>query len=379
MSLPPELSETQAQVRREGVLASVRLMLEQQRVAANAERRRFFQPDCASPQAYAESLGEYRTRLREMLGWPLWPPASYESPASSSDPTLPDAEYSLLQEDEGGRIYLLEVSVLGDAKGFGLLFLPPNATNASGAVPQRLPLVIAQHGGLGTPEVAAGLTGNGSTANYNDLIRGLRCNSHYRGKAAVFAPQLLVWDKGQEPQFNQNLLDREFRHLGGSRAAYDLLQLQRFLDVLVLHPEIDPESIGMAGLSYGGFYTLYFAALEPRIRVAVSSCFVNDRYRYNWEDWVWKGSATRFLDSEVARMICPRPLFLEAGAADTLFAEEGFMLVAEEVAETYARLGIPDHFAARVHPGGHEYDTDSAATAFLMKWLLRQSESEAAP
>jgi dienelactone hydrolase len=136
-----------------------------------------------------------------------------------------------------------------------------------------------------------------------------------------------------------------------------------------LHPEIEPNRIGMTGLSYGGFYTLFFSALEPRIRVAVSSCFVNDRYRYNWEDWVWKGSATCFLDEEVAKMICPRPLFLEAGEKDEIFAANGFPAVAQEVAGAYSALGIPDRFQSRVHHGGHEYDPDGQAEAFLLKWL----------
>lgn len=329
---------------RASLFGSVKALLSRERDAANAERQAAFCPDLSSPECYAASLAPYRQTLTQMLGWPLTKP----SPAISS-------ECDLLEEDELGRIYRVRVQLLPQVKTYSLLFLPQTMGT--------YPLVIAQHGGLGSPELAAGLIG-GDSANYNEMIRGLRT----RG-IAVFAPQLLVWASGQEPAFDQNLLDREFRHLGGSRAAFDLCQLKASFNWLVTHPEIDPERISMAGLSYGGFYTLFFAALEPRIRAVVSSCFVNDRYRYNWEDLVWTGSARRFLDSEVARMICPRPLFLEAGNHDDVFNADGFPEPAAEVTETYHKLGIADHCRVRLHSGGHEFDPDGEALRFLLDWI----------
>ncbi len=329
---------------RASYLDSVHNLLTRKREQAALSRRQFFCPNLQSPETYAASLEKYRAALQGMLGWPLT--------ESTGDP---QATVTLISEDSRSRVYRINLDVLGAVRAYGLLFLPRDRG--------RYPLVLAQHGGLGAPELAAGLT-DGSSANYNALIGGLRDHP-----VAIFAPQLLVWHDGQRPAFDQNLLDREFRHLGGSRAAMDLQTLRTFLNWLVTYEEIDASRIGMAGLSYGGFYTLYLTALEPRIRVAVSSCFINDRYRYNWEDWVWTGSACQFLDSEVARMICPRPLFLETGQRDEVFAVDGFPAVAEEVAGTYQSLGIRDRFESRTHPGGHEYDPDGKAQAFLLKWL----------
>jgi len=329
---------------RAALLASVGRLLEQRRASAAEFRRSGFQPDMTGAEAYARSLSPYRDAFRSMLGWPL-----------DEAIGVPETECVLISEDGGGRIYRVSQTLLGVARTYGLLFLPAGTG--------RHPLVIAQHGGKGSPELAAGLGAIGS-ANYNRLIQGLR----ERG-VAVFAQQLLVWDDGQEPQFNQYALDREFRHLGGSRVAFDLCQLQGSFNWLLEHPEIDRERIGMAGLSYGGFYTLAFTALEPRIRVAVASCFMNDRFRYDWEDLVWTGSALRFLDSEIARLVCPRPLFLEAGETDEVFGVEGFFAPSEEVASCYAALGLGDRLERRTHPGGHEYDIDGRAEAFLLKWL----------
>lgn len=338
------LNQSEFIAARKAHLESVQTLLRAKREEAQKERRKFFQPCGTSEADYEKSLPAYRTTLKNMLGWPLTEPSF-----------VPKATITPLSENAEGRAYRVSFEMYGQTQCYGLLFLPPNAG--------RYPLVITQHGGLGSPELAAGLM-DGSSANYNQLIRGLRSEN-----IAVFAPQLLVWDKGQEPSFDQNLLDREFRHLGGSRAAFDLQVLQSSLNWLVTHPEINESRIGMAGLSYGGFYTLFLSALDPRIRVAVCSCFINDRFRYNWEDWVWTGSANRFLDSEVARMVCPRPLFMEAGEKDEVFEVSGFSAVAQEVAQTYRALGIADRFHSRIHPGGHEYDPDGKAREFLLKWL----------
>jgi hypothetical protein len=289
-------------------------------------------------------LATYRDRLTSLLGWPLTEPA-----------LVPEGEATWISDDKHGRIFRVHVKTVGGMSAYGLLFLPQAKGN--------YPLVIAQHGGHGAPELVAGFWPD-APSNYNGMITRLR----ERG-VAVFAPQLLVWDKGLEPHFDQNQLDRKFRHLGGSRAAFDLCQLRDLMNWLVGHPEINAARIGMTGLSYGGFYSLFFSALEPRIKVVVSSCFVNDRHRYDWEDWVWAGSALHFLDAEVARMICPRPLFLEAGARDELFSPEGFPPVAREVGAAYESMELASRYESRLHEGAHEYDPDGRATAFLLKWL----------
>lgn len=51
-------------------------------------------------------------------------------------------------------------------------------------------------------------------------------------------------------------------------------------------PTVDSNKTGMVGLSYVGFYTLYIAALDTRIKAAVSCSFFNDRDRYPWSDLV---------------------------------------------------------------------------------------------
>ena len=59
--------------------------------------------------------------------------------------------------------------------------------------------------------------------------------------------------------------------LGSQFAQYRVWDGIRAVDYLLSRPEVDPERIGCTGQSGGGTMTMYLAALEPRIKVAVTS------------------------------------------------------------------------------------------------------------
>jgi dienelactone hydrolase len=56
----------------------------------------------------------------------------------------------------------------------------------------------------------------------------------------------------------------------------DIWDTSRAIDYLQTLHFIDPEKIGMTGHSYGGHSTIFTAALEPRIKVAVANGPVSD-------------------------------------------------------------------------------------------------------
>jgi hypothetical protein len=236
---------------------------------------------------------------------------------------------------------------------YGILFMP------KGEGPH--PLIISQHGGKGTPELCSSFF---NSSNYNDM--SLRLRKH---GCAVFAPQLLLWGEDFGPDNERLAMDRGLKQLGGSITAFEVTGLRRCLDALLLKPEIDRKRVGMIGLSYGGFYTLFMSALDTRIKAAVSSCFFNNRWEYNWEDWVWRNSGRQFLDSEIASMICPRPLYIEVGVEDDLFDIANVPSEFEKVRERYDKLGIPDSLGYKEHEGAHELDKEDDGINFLMRHL----------
>ncbi len=319
--------------------------IRRQQAQATGRRKQFFQPDTSSLEAYADSVETYRRQFAAMLGWPL----------TERRPThAPTMRRKLVARDSLGAIYRTWTQTLPGLETYGLLFLPP------GKGPHGL--VISQHGGLGSPEIAAGFF---KSDNYNDMTRRM-----LRTGLAVYSPQTLLWRPEYGPKFNRQDVDSRLKQTGGSITALELYQLQRCLDALVARPDIDASRIGMIGLSYGGFHTLFLAAIDTRIRAAVSSCFFNDRTVYGGSDWVWPNAANTFLDAEIACLVAPRPLYIEVGKKDTLFAVASARGPAREVKRMYAKLGIASRFRYREHKGGHELDKSPAPVEFLQKHLI---------
>ncbi|MFA5205521.1 MAG: CocE/NonD family hydrolase [Lentisphaeria bacterium] len=319
-------------------------------------RQAFFHPDTSGLAAFNRSVSRYRAKFRDLLGWPLNDPAFRRLP-----PPVP-SELRQVGTDDLGTIHRLVLPCADGISLYGLLFLPHR--------PPPHPLVIAQHGGLGTPEVCSGLLATGS-GNYRGMTRRV-----WRLGAAVFAPQLLLWDKeyGTDPDGKaaheiRQQLDVQLKQAGGSVTAVELFKLGRALDYLLARGDMDRTRVGMIGLSYGGFYTLLAAALDTRLRAAVSSCYINDRYRYDWPDWTWHDAANRFLDPEIASLVCPRALRLEAGQRDDLFDVSGACKVGEQTRALYERLGLGDRFEFEAFDGGHELHPGPAPIAFLRRHL----------
>lgn len=319
-------------------------------------RERYFAPDYSDCESYAASTERYREDFAAMLGLPL--PLPLGAPVGDigqlDEAQLEEAQYEKIAEDALGSIYRVTVPVHGKLQAYGLFFRP------EGEGP--FPLVISQHGGQGTPEMTAGFF---DSTNYNDMTRRI-----LRRGAAVFAPQLLLWEAGRfGPGFDRTLMDVRLKQLGTSITAVELVKIRCCLDSLLLRPDIDSGRVGMLGLSYGGFYTLFAAALDTRISVAVSSCFVNDRFTYGWSDWTWTQSGNTFLDAEVCGLICPRPLYIEGGSSDELFTVEGFQAESGRAKCHYEKLGIAERLKAVVFEGGHELNPHDEPLDFLFQHL----------
>ena len=330
---------------RQTMLAEVKALVGKEQRKADRRRKQYFRPDLSSVAAFEQSTAKYREELIAMLGWPL-------TEGWSTDP--PTASIQRVAQDSLGRISRVLIETLPGVHTYGLFFRPP------GKGP--FPLVVSQHGGGGTPELCSGFFGS---ANYNDMTRRVLG----RGMA-VFVPQLLLWNSESfGPPHEKDVIDRRLKQLGGSLAALDLYRISRSLDYLATRRDIDAERIGMIGLSYGGFYTLFAAAIDLRIRAAVSSCFFNNRKMYDFVDWVWFNAANRFMDAEVGALVCPRPLYVEVGQQDELFDVRHARPEARKLEDLYQRLGLPQAFHFEEHAGGHELDKSDGGIDFLCRHL----------
>ena len=343
-------SPTAAAPYRARILTETAVYIAAMRADADARRAAYFAPDTASPEAYAASLAPYRRELFAMLGRPL-------TEVPDAAPAL--VERTLLDDADDGRLERIVIECVPGLCSCGLLFTPKT--------PGPHPYVTALHGGLGTPEIVSSVY---PSANYNDLVQRIRRATG----AIVWAPQLILWDEKyatcDEEKQNHIQLDYHLKQVGGSLAALEVFKLMRSVDWLCANLPIDPARMGIAGLSYGGFYTLLTAACDVRYKAALSSGFFNDRYAHCWGDWHWFDSASRFLDGELAALVCPRALCIEVGERDNLFRPEPARALAAKVADIFVRIGCGDSFRFVVHPCTHEFCRDDANVAWFADKLL---------
>jgi len=281
---------------------------------------------------YAKGIFKNQERCREdlkkMLGWPL---VGYEGEG------LTEVSAEKLSDEEGYSVWRMQFTVLDGVKISGLFFRQKTE--------EKKPLVLVQHGGWGTPEVASGFYGN--TFNNNDMLhRVIKYGVH------AFAPQLLLWKEDEyEVDFNRRRLDARFKRVGSSITAIEIFALRKILDYFEARDYVS--RFGMIGLSYGGFYTLFTAAVEKRIKSCISCSFFNKRDSVGWEDWVWRNSAEKFDDAEVACLVYPRKLCIRFGDKDEMFDYKGAVESFERVKELCSEVGT-DWIDFELFDGKHE-------------------------
>lgn len=304
--------------------------------------------DYSSPEAYEKSAQRYRTAFLNSIGYP---PPGYVPQGSS---------FTQIGEDSIGTYYRVIIPVLPGVNCEGI-YIVPKSLKAN----ETAPLVISMHGGGGSPEVALFKGG----ANYHDMVRG----GVKRGYV-VFAPQHLFSAEGF-PKDVRNRTDERLRLVGTSLTAVEIAKITRSLDVLLKRPEVDANRLAMVGLSYGGYYALVTPAVDTRIKVAVCSCYYGvQESRYERDelsipsDFKFPGRFTLFKDSDLAALICPRALQIQAGSKDGVDHRDGGKPLAPISKEYYEKLKLGDRFEHVIFEGGHEFH-DETAWEFVKKHL----------
>ncbi len=309
-------------------------------------------PDFSSPAAYERSLAPYRARLQATYGTP--PPGAREGRVT---------KFLQVAEDADCTIYRVWIEVIDGVDAYGLYLVPKKLSSSA-----RAPLLIAQHGGGGNPEAIADLD---TRANYNAFGR-----EAVRRGYAVWAPALAMRStySGDPviPGASRELIDQKLRLAGTSIIGVELHKIiESTRTLLRVRAEIDPARVGMTGLSWGGFFTMYATALAPFIKVAAPSGYLRDTAHSLARAAADTATATeRDLFNapghfQALALICPRPCLVEIGEQDgTINPLPGARAEAERAATFYQKLGVADRFQFSTHPGGHEFDTKTILSFF---------------
>jgi hypothetical protein len=158
----------------------------------------------------------------------------------------------------------------------------------------------------------------------------------------------------------------------------------RGIDYLASRPDVDPERIGVTGISGGGAATYWIAAADDRVKVAVPVSgmadlvsYVQNRvvdghcdcmFLYNSYQWHW---------TRIASLIAPRPLLFVNSDHDLIFPMDANERVINNLERLYSLWGKGDQVDALVSVGGHDYRKDIRQSAFrFLNTYLKSNPQE---
>lgn len=169
--------------------------------------------------------------------------------------------------------------------------------------------------------------------------------------------------------------------LGTSLARYRIWDGIRAIDYLASLPEVDAKRIGCVGNSGGGTLTAYIAALDPRVTVAASCCYITTLPRRmgnriqtdpaaDPEQDVF-GFVSEGIDhAGLLALRAPRPTLVGSAKLD-FFPIEGARESAGEARKLFEVAGAPERFAHAEAEGRHGLSPRlrKAVYVFFERWL----------
>ena len=157
----------------------------------------------------------------------------------------------------------------------------------------------------------------------------------------------------------------------------------RALDYLQSRPEVDPERIAVTGLSGGGAATVWIAAADDRVKVAVPVSGISDLESYVADkiinghcDCMFLINTYRWEWTTILALIAPRPLLVLNSGHDPIFPMPGNERIRARLESLY-KLYTPRPetlFDIGVTPGGHQDNQELRLMAY--KWINRHLKKD---
>ena len=163
--------------------------------------------------------------------------------------------------------------------------------------------------------------------------------------------------------------------LGRTLIGERVFDVDRGLDYLESRDDVDWSRIGIMGNSGGGTISLFSAALLPRIKFAMPSCYFctfRDSLMsiYHCSDNYVPGLLNYAEMADVMGLFAPRPVVLVCGAEDTIFPVDATRRAFSDLQDIYRAAGAPDRCHLIVGPGGHRFYADDAWPVMLKELHL---------
>jgi len=150
---------------------------------------------------------------------------------------------------------------------------------------------------------------------------------------------------------------------GQSLIGMRVRDIMSCVDWVVAQADADATRVVLTGQSGGGTYSIWAAAMDPRVAAVAPSCsFCTFEHAMmslhhcpcNYLPGVL--DVCEFYD--VAGLVAPRPMLVVAGAMDPIFPLEGVRVAFDRLREIYRSAGAFERVQLYIGPEGHRYYTE---------------------
>ncbi|MEI6536204.1 MAG: prolyl oligopeptidase family serine peptidase [Verrucomicrobiaceae bacterium] len=338
-----------------------------------------------SPQKMFSGMVARRSPRRQFRGgFEAWKAAAkpevLATLGANPEPVAPDAELTVEWEDRGivKRRYLIDVG-------------PDLAVALQVNIPQglppgeRRPALLCWHGhGPCGKEPVMGNAGSAEVCSQIELH-----NYDYGQQMAghgfiTFGIDLIGFGELSDRRKHHlsqgegrdwcNLYYLHATMLGMSSLSINLAHGRAATDFVCSLPEVDPERLGVMGLSGGGTMTLWSALTDERFKAAEIICYGGLWARFGIHDINYCGMqvAPGLFDlvdlPDLQGLLAPMPLLVDIGAYDSCFAADDSMECYRQVAGIYESAGAADRLHLDLFPGDHAWG-GRKSRAFFGKYL----------
>jgi len=328
-----------------------------------------FQPATALWKLYRDHKAPYAFRATDLAHARQWQKRVRRALARriglDAIPAAPPHARLLAETDKGDYIRQKLILRTGpDTLMPVYLLLPRNAV-------EPLPVVLAFHGhGYGVKDIV-GLWEDGRERDTPDGYHKDFAIALCRAGFAVAAPEISCFG---ERQTDFSYLDTALGqpipstcthsamlafHLGLTPIGLRVHDGMRLVDYLETRRELDVRRLGAMGISGGGMHTFFSACLDERIRACVVS-----GYYSTFRDSILSiahcacNFVPRLADFgemyDLAGLIAPRPMLVEAGSYDPLFPRHAVRSGVARARSVYKVFNAPNRIATDYFEGPHQ-------------------------
>lgn len=323
-------------------------------------------PDLVRAHSYPATLDEWtgqRVTLRHRLIASLRLPGDVTAPASARGELQARVVGQTDRSRDGYVIELIEFQSSPRVYVSAALYRPANPTGT------RLPAVFSPHG-------------HWQTGKHSRHIQIRSVNLARRGYVVLVVDTIGHGERtfmGHRPPAAHALLSS-----GASLVGLQVWDNVRGLDYLCSRPDVDAARIGVTGASGGGNHTMYLAAVDERVAVAVPVCSVEMLEVYFQKSQCICETVPDLLTytdkPQLLGLIAPRPLLVMNGMRDPGFSTLSARRAFDQIRRIYHLFPGGDERLALFETNvEHSYDRAmrERAYAWFDRWLGGASAEDA--